>query len=75
VDDARATRVLRLPKGLAGLADLRRELLGLGRHESRERGDMAVACWPLAPKVTFGFMPDRLVQGRLNVSRSGPGLP
>ena len=59
------TRALRLPKGLAGLADLRRELLGLGRRGSRERDDMAFAlalgCWRLAPKGTFGFMPDRMI--------------
>jgi hypothetical protein len=56
---------VRFPKGLDNWEDLRRELLGLGRAGSRERDDMAfalaLACWPLQPKGTFGFMPNRAV--------------
>ncbi|MBL0157369.1 MAG: hypothetical protein IPP47_09755 [Bryobacterales bacterium] len=59
------TRAVRLPAGLAGLGDLRRELLGFGRRGSRERDDlvfaMALAGWPVRPQGSFGFMPNRMV--------------
>jgi len=59
------TRAVRLPAGLAGREDLRRELLGFGRRGSRERDDlvfaMALAGWPVRPQGSFGFMPNRMV--------------
>ncbi len=59
------TRAVRLPRGLAGLEDLGRGLVGLGREGGGEVDDMALARalagWPLQPKGTFGFMPNRMV--------------